>query len=219
MLGRTLGIGLALGAGALAAAGVPASAATAPSIHVAHGCYLGGQAVQVTGAGFAPRRRFDLTIDGVDFGQATTNALGGFAVAPGPGGLPAGVAEHVEHLEVTDGTSTATTTFTLTRPAGARLLALSGRANSLKAPFEAWGFGVDGSRPPLYLHYVAPSGRVRTTVSLGRSGGQCGYLRTKPLRVFPFTPSAGRWTLVIDAARAYSNHARGSRARISVRVA
>lgn len=226
-----MGVGVIAGALAAMAPSSPplataATAATAPispgpRVSTDHGCYIGGARtrVKVSGSGFAAAQTFDLTIEGVDFGQSTTDSSGAFRVSPGPGGLPAGTAQHVEHLEVTDGTLTARTSFTLTRPSGARLLASRGTAATLRAPFEAWGFSLTGSRVPLLLHYVSPAGSLRRTVSLGRTGGQCGYLRTPALRVFTFSPSAGTWTLQIDTHRAYSATPSGPVARIGVRVA
>jgi len=168
------------------------------------GCYVVRQPVHLRGTGFAPDRSYDVAIDGVDFGQAATDPSGGFATQLLPGGLAAGVAQSVDRVDVTDGTVSASTRFTLTRPAGARFLATSGNPNTLRAPFEVWGFSLGGRRARVFLHYVDPSGNVRLTVPLGRTGGQCGYLLTRPRRVFPFTPSRGRWTFQIDTRRAYS---------------
>ncbi len=74
-----------------------------------------GQAVKITGAGFAPERTFDLADDGVDLGQSTTDANGAFSVSFRPGGLAAGVAQHVGRLDATDGSSAAGTIFTISR--------------------------------------------------------------------------------------------------------
>ena len=51
-----------------------------------------------------------------------------------------------------------------------------------------------------------------------RAGGQCGYLRTGKLRVFPFSPSGGTWTLQIDTRRRYAKRPGGPVARISVQI-
>src|SRR5207248_1324784 len=99
------------------------------------------------------------------------------------------VVQHVDHLNATDGTQSADTTFTLTRPAQARFLAKRGNPNTLRAPFQVWGFALDGRVRAVYVHYVSPSGAMRQTVKLGKTGGQCGYLRTRRVRVFPFAPS------------------------------
>jgi hypothetical protein len=65
---------------------------------------------------------------------------------------------------------------------------------------------------------VSPSGHTARTTSLGHAGGQCGYLRTGNLRVFPFSPSAGTWTLQVDTSRRYAKRPGGPVARISVQI-
>jgi hypothetical protein len=174
--------------------------------------------VRVSGSGFARGHLYDIAIDGVDFGQRTTDARGAFRARLIPGGLGAGIIQHVSYLNATDGTVDATTSFTLTRGTGARFLATGGDANTLRAPFQAWGFALDGKRRGLYLHYVSPSGRVRTTNYLGRTSGRCGYLQTAPRLVFPFNPALGRWNLQIDWLRTYSSRPAGRSARIVVQV-
>jgi hypothetical protein len=189
-----------------------------PTVRTNRGCYLVGRRVKISGAGFAPGRSFDIAIDGVDFGQSATDSIGAFQTSLHPGGLPAGVAQAVEHLEAGDGTSIAAATFTLTRAAGARFLATSGSPSKLRAPFELWGFALDGSRRKVYVHYVSPAGAERETVRLGHTGGQCGYLRTPPRRIFPFAPSLGSWTLQVDTHARYSSRPHGPVARIRVQL-
>ena len=199
-----------------AAGAAPAAAAT---LHTGRGCYLVGQRVTLRGAGFGASREYIVSIDGVYFGSNTTDVRGSFTSALRPGGLGAGIPEAVDQLEASDGTVTADTTFTLTRPAGARFLATSGNPRTLRSRFQAWGFGTDGRHPSVYLHYVSPSGRLSSTVSLGRAGGQCGYLETGSRRVFPFAPSRGHWTLQVDTQRAYHHRPAGAVARIGVQIA
>jgi hypothetical protein len=189
-----------------------------PTVRTDRACYRVGQMVRLVGSGFAPLRTFDVAIDGVDFGRAGTDVSGGFATSLRPGGLPAGVAQSVEQLSASDGTASASTRFTLTRQTGARFLASSGNPNTLRAPFEVWGFAADGGVLPVYLHYVGPSGRSRMTSALGRTGGQCGFLRTPPRRVFPFAPARGAWTFQLDTKRSYSRNPGPPVARIRVTV-
>ncbi len=204
---------------AVTACAAPAAAARAASISTNRGCYAVGQKVTLTGHGFAPSSPYVVTLDDVYFGGSGTSSTGAFSVTFGPGGLYANYAQLVDRLQVTDGTATATTSFTITRPAGARFLATRGNPRTLMAPFEVWGFSPRGARLPLYMHYVGPGGASKTTVALGKTGGQCGYLKTKPRRVFPFTPRAGAWTFQIDTHRGYSSHPHGPVARIHVAVA
>lgn len=202
----------------LLSAGASAYAASAPTLRTGRGCYLVGQRVTLRGSGFAPTREYVVSIDGVYFGNNTTGSGGGFRSTLRPGGLGAGIAQAVEHLEATDGTVTARTDFTLTRSTGARILAVSGNPRTLRAPFQAWGFGLDGRRRPIYLHYIAPSGASVLTTSLGHATGQCGYLQTASRRVFPFTPTSGGWTLQLDTRRGYARRPGGPVARIGVLI-
>jgi hypothetical protein len=189
-----------------------------PKVLTQHACYRVGQPVRVSGTGFAPRQLYDIAVDGVDFGQRTTSAAGAFQARLSPGGLGAGIVQHVSYLNATDGTVDATAKFTLTRGTGARFLASGGNPATLRASFQAWGFGLDGKARGLYLHYVSPSGRGRSTAYLGRTGGQCGFLQTRRRSVFPFSPSRGAWKLQIDAVRRYRSRPGSPVARIYVRV-
>jgi hypothetical protein len=97
-------------------------------------------------------------------------------------------------------------------------VASSGNPHTLRAPFEVWGFAPDGSRRTVYLHYVSPSGHHRTTVTIGHTGGQCGYLLTRGRRVFPFGPTLGSWTLQLDARARYARNPGRPVARIRVQI-
>jgi hypothetical protein len=214
----TLGLATAVAAG-IGCSGLAVAAAQRATIRTDHGCYPVGKKVKLTGTGFAPAQTYDVAVDGIDFGQATTTSRGGLASSLIPGGLAAGQAQLVHHLDVSDGTTDANTTFTVTRGRpGARFLASGGSVRTLRAPLEVWGFSMTGHHPSTYLHYVDPSGRAKRTVSLGRAGGQCGYLRSGKIRVFPFSPSTGAWTLQVDTSRRFARRPRGAVARISVQI-
>jgi hypothetical protein len=194
------------------------TAATGVDLTTARDCYLVGQAVDLRGTGFSPFRTYVVTIDGVYLGGRTTDAQGAFSIPIHPGGLPSGIAQHVDRLNVTDGNSSAQTTFTLTRSAGARVLTSGGNPATLQGQFLVWGFSTSGIVRPVYVHYIAPSGRVRKTVSLGQTGGQCGYLKTGRRRVFPVSLSSGTWTLQIDTQSSYRRHPGGPVTRIRVAI-
>ncbi len=206
----------AVTAGALPVTAAPG--ASAPVIRTDRGCYLVGQEVKVIGNGFAPLRTFDVAVDGIDFGQSTTNMSGAFSSSLIPGGLGAGLAEYVHTLDATDGTISAGARFTVTRGAGARFLARGGNPHTLRAPFEVWGFSLTGARRAVYVHYVSPSRRVGRGFALGTAAGQCGYLRTRARRVLPFSPSVGTWTLQVDTSRRYVTHPDGPVSRIRVQI-
>jgi hypothetical protein len=193
----------------------PATSSVPPTVTPDHRCYLVGTPVQLHGAGFAPSRTYVVSIDEVYFGQDQTDASGDFETSLKPGGLGAGVAQSIEQLQASDGTSVATTIFTVTRATGARLIFKPGSA---KAPLEVWGFSLSGARLPLYVHYVSPHGALKRTVAAGHTGGQCGYLRTQPRAIFPFRASAGRWTLQVDTQKTYAKRPAAPVARIRVRI-
>jgi hypothetical protein len=216
---RRIAIGFAVGA-AVGAGGccLALAASPGPQVSTALGCYRVGQPVTVSGSGFSATQLYDIAIGGVDFGQRATDAAGGFRTLLLPGGLGAGIVQHVNFLNATDGIVDASTKFTLTRRTGARFLGPGGDPATLRASFQAWGFAPDGEPHELYLHYVSPSRRAWTTTILGRTGGQCGYLQTKRRRVFPFNPSAGRWKLQVDQLRKYRSRPGSPVARIFVTV-
>ena len=122
---------------------------------------------------------------------------------------------------VNDGTSSASSLFTVTRSAGARITTSGGSSpQTLNASFHVWGFSFSGTREPVYVHYISPSGRQRAITFLGETGGQCGYINTPAhRRLFPFSVSPGRWTIQVDTLRGYMRHPDGPAIRIGVTVA
>jgi hypothetical protein len=187
--------------------------ASSASIQTSHKCYAVGQAVGLTGRGFLGSSEYDLSVDGIDFGQSVTNASGGFRVSFGPGGLAAGQAQIVDKAIASDGQSTASATFTVTRNTGALVGAGSGSSPHRTVPFEVWDFGRGAT---IYVHWIGPNGVYVETASLGSDGGQCGYLKSRPRELFPFNAASGNWTLQFDTHRSYSKHPSGRSARITV---
>ena len=102
--GRLIASGALASALAATALGASASAAQAPAISAGTGCYVVGRPVALSGTGFAGRREYVVSVDGVYFGESKTRADGTFRSSLRPGGLGAGVAQQPEQLEVTDGT-------------------------------------------------------------------------------------------------------------------
>ena len=209
-------------------AATPALASSGPMLQTNHSCYLVGTPVSLSGSGFAPYRQYEVALDGVNFGVGTTDPSGGFTATLRPGGLGANVVQRVDTLRASDGVRAAARNFTLTRAPGARILAGTGSARSFRAPFQVWGFtlgrvppapyDIAHSRQSVFVHYLSPHRRVKTTVALGITGGQCGYLQTKPRRVFPFIPSRGKWTLQVDTIAHYLPRPPGPWTRIPVSV-
>ncbi|MBO0768113.1 MAG: hypothetical protein J2O48_05445 [Solirubrobacterales bacterium] len=209
------GAGVTLGVAALSATPALAAKSAGPKLSLAHGCYRVGQKVTVSGSGFIASAPYDLTVDGVDFGQALTSGKGTLRSTFSPGGLPAGKVQVADSLTASDGDHAARASFTLTRPTGAAYGAGKGSSTRRKVPFVLWDFGAGAHA---YVHYVSPGGQLRATAALGRLTGQCGALLSKPAQLFPFNPSAGRWTLQFDTQRGYQAKPRGPVARIRVKT-
>jgi hypothetical protein len=212
---------LALSAGLLAFAAVAASAA---SITTAARCYEPGAKVPATARGFAPRSPLTVEVDGrvlryPDGSLPRTDANGDYANAFYAPYLKGAQPQRPIGVSASDGTSSARTSFTVTRPPGASFAPAQGDPRTLKVRFSVWGFALrSGRNTRTYLHWIRPNGRVRATAALGATQGDCGALRTRPRRIFPFAAEVGRWVLVIDAHPRYHVHAKGPRAKIPVNV-
>jgi hypothetical protein len=194
----------------------PARVAT--HIAVVRPCDAVGQPVAISGRGFVASSPYDLSIDGVDFGQSLTDAGGDFSTTVVPGGLGAGQFQIQDRLTATDGGRRASATFTVTRRTGALFGAGRGSSPHRSVPFDVWDFAPSGTPVNVYLHYVTPAGTAARTVLLGSTSGQCGALVTRPRQLFPFTPSAGTWTLQFDTSRIFSATPRGKQARLRVAI-
>lgn len=206
-------------AACLVGAGVFAAVAlAATTVTTNRGCYLVGKTVKLSGAGFAPFQTFTVMIDGVFLGTRSANSQGTFAIPIHPGGLPTGAAQHVDRVTVSDGADAASTAFTLTRSPGARVTALRGSPPGLSVRFQVWGFSLSGATRAVFVHYVGPAGNAVSTVRVGRTSGQCGYLLSSRRPLFPFHPSHGGWTLQIDTRSFYSRRPGGPLSMIHITV-
>lgn len=212
---------LALVAGTLLCAAATAAAA---SVTVAKRCDVPGAKAPLTARGFAPRAPLTVTVDGrvlryADGSLPSTDASGGYRNAFYAPALRAAQTQRRVAVSASDGASSARTSFTLTKPTGGGFSPSHGDPRTLKVRFSVWGFRLHGERNArTYLHWIAPNGQVRATAPLGTTGGDCGALRTRPRRIFPFPAQTGRWRLVIDTHARYRAHARGPRAMIAVNV-
>jgi hypothetical protein len=202
-----------------------ADAARAARLTTDARCYAQGAPLHMTANGLTPHAPLTVALDGQvlsyrDRSTPTADDAGSFASSFATPALAAGVVQQRHVLSVGDGTRRPRARFTVTRPTGADFQPSRGNPRTLRARFDVWGFALDGgaSGASVWLHWIGPSGKVRTSAALGPARGDCGALTTAPRRVFPFAPQAGRWLLVLDTHRRYRVQASGPRAKIPVHV-
>lgn len=201
----------------LAASAVGAARADAAEIRVNRACFADPgdrrDTVQLTGRGFTPGGAYQVLLDGRPVagaaGRADTagNVAAGF-VAPSLRTVSRGARQHAFRVTVVEGANRPVTSLTVSRLfAGFR--PTQGNPRALRVRFSIYGFSLLGQRrPPIYVHYVAPSGRAVRTVRFKSATGTCGFRRTVRRRLFPFAPRRGAWRLQFDTRRRY---ARGTR--------
>lgn len=205
-------------------AAVPAGASAAASIRLDHPCYQdNGTATKATfrADGLVPGSVVPVALDGQFIGNVIANAAGSLVASfPVPAHTQAG-AESTHELALTpDGGEPVRATF-LATAVTADFSPAQGDPATMKVRFTAAGMNLVAPKSRVYLHYIAPGGKERKTVLLGRATGACGNLRTGLRRLFGFRPAAGRWTLQVDTTSTYR---RGTAkagypwARIGVRV-
>jgi hypothetical protein len=196
-------LALAGGAAAVAALAIPASATTAApaTIRLSHACYQPAQQATLHGSGFDPSSHWSARLDGSAFGSGTTDSTGAITATFGvPSHLRKGSSgEDSYQLVVREGKHSAGATFRVSRLA-ATFSPTSGNLLTLKVDFHLLGWGRGGS---LYLHYLSPKGVSRLSRYLGPAAGACGHLSTAPLKLFPFRPGVGVWTLQFDKHSVY----------------
>lgn len=178
---------------------VPATAQAA-TLEASRTCYPNGKEVVLTGDGFAPDAAITFTVNGRRIsGNAIAGDEGGFTVT-----YPPPTAETQDRLVIgatdSEGTAARTRLFVTRQRAVTAHPAKTDNVRTWKAVFKLWGF----RRGKAFVHYIAPNGRHRKTVKLGRLKGPCGRLRTRKRRVLPFAnPSYGKWKLQFDTRRRY----------------
>jgi hypothetical protein len=184
------------------AAVVPATAG-ATAVELDRACYLEGSRVGLSAAGFAPGSKVDVSRDGTLIGSTTADAVGGVEARFDAPKLPPGRREANPFIELSDGTTRASTRLPITR-FHASFSPATGDPATMLVRFSVDGFGLLDAQPNVYVHYVGPNGRVRETVELGMARGVCGHLApTSPRRLFPFRARAGTWTLQFDTRKRY----------------
>jgi hypothetical protein len=188
----------------------PAAAAHAAQAETDRTCYLqsASTTVSVSGNGFGASRPYDVKLDGQPLAGAagTTDGGGAMSGAFNPPPLAEGQRERTYALSVESDGVNAATQFTLTR-FFAGFQPSRGNPAKLRVRFSIFGFGLGlgASNPNVYVHYVQPDGKLRTTIRLGRAQGACGSIaQTRQRKLFPFPRvSRGRWSLQFDTSKRY----------------
>ena len=208
----------------IAATAVGALLAAAPAqgaqIQVDRTCYPGTGLipVKVSGSGYAPSVDYLVLVNGGVVGSGTADASGIVKyelTAPAPPDSGSGANDAGFHVEVSQGPNKAATDFRSARVFG-DFNPGNGNPATLKVRFSAFGFGIDRApgapAPEIFVHYVSPKGKLARTISLGKGQGSCGSIRrTAKRRLFPFSPSNGRWSLQFDTSKRYVKGTRTSR--------
>ncbi|HMJ35749.1 MAG TPA: hypothetical protein VK501_17730 [Baekduia sp.] len=191
------------------------AAAHGAEVQTDRACYLETDKTTVTisGNGYTPARPYTVSLDNTPLsgGAGTMDAAGVMRGAFTPPALTKDQNERMFTVGVQSDALVAQTTFTVTR-FKASFSPSKGDPAKLKVRFRVNGFGLGGPDPDVYVHYVAPGGKLRQTVRLGRAQGQCGSIaRTAQRRLFPFpSPKHGKWALQFDTSKTYKRGVRGS---------
>jgi hypothetical protein len=194
---------------------LPAAAARGAEVQTDRTCYLETDKTTVTisGNGYTPARPYTVSLDATPLagGAGTIDAAGAMRGAFTPPALTKDQNERMFTVGVQSDALAASTTFTVTR-FKASFSPSKGDPAKLKVRFKVNGFGLGGADPVVYLHYVAPGGKLRETVRLGQAQGQCGSIaRTARRRLFPFAkPKRGKWALQFDTNKSYKRGVKGS---------
>lgn len=190
-------------------------AAQAAALQVDQPCYADPgttgrrDAVRIRASGMTPGAPYQLTLDGqpVPGGTGLVAADGSVATTLGAPRLATtddAARDHRYVVALQEGATEVRAAFEVTTLV-AQFTPPSGDPRTLRVRFSGSGFALAGAvHPTVYLHYVAPGGKLKRTVSLGRTRGACGTLRpTKLRRLFASLPVAGTWGLQFDTSRRY----------------
>ena len=200
---RRLPLALLAGTATLAAAiGTAAAGSTETRARIVldPACYLSNGSGLLTGKGFRPNSRWTAKLSGTkQIGTGRIDDRGRIRArftAPRYHGTK-GTREVT--LSVTDGPHVASTTFLMT-PLDASFSPRTGDPARLRVRWRVLGLG---ERRGVYVHYLAPNGRLKRTLRIGTTRGPCGSLKTGPIALFPFRYSYGVWTFQIDTSVRY----------------
>jgi hypothetical protein len=191
------------------------AAARGADVRTDRSCYLETDQTTVTisGNGYTPGRPYNVSLDdqALAGGAGTMDAAGAMQGAFTPPALAKDESERTFTVGVQSDALAASTTFTVTR-FKASFSPSHGDPAKLRVRFAVSGFGLASPDPDVYVHYVAPGGKLKQTVRLGRAQGQCGSIvRTAKRRLFPFAnPRHGKWALQFDTSKTYKRGVKGS---------
>jgi hypothetical protein len=178
----------------------PASAGAKAVIALDPACYLSSATGALSGSGFTPKATWTAKLDGTHtLGRGRVDKRGKIAArftAPvyhGTSGL------RTMTLSVTDGPHVAKTTFQMS-PLAATFSPRTGNPATLRVRWRVLGLG---PRHGVYVHYIQPNGKLKTTLRIGTTQGPCGTLKTGPIALFPFKYTYGRWTFQVDTSKRY----------------
>ncbi len=185
---------------AAVAVAAPAAADAKAKVKLDPGCYLSGGTGTLTGKGFTPKASWTAKLAG-------TRPLGSGRVDKN-GRIIAHFTAPTYHgtkglrpmtLSVTDGPHVASATFQM-MPLAATFTPRTGNPATLRVRWRVLGLG---PKHGVYVHYLQPDGKRKTTRRIGTTEGPCGILKTGPIALFPFTYTYGRWTFQVDASKRY----------------
>src|SRR3954454_13437040 len=193
-----------------------APAAQAAEIHTDLPCYYaaGTRPVKVDGTGYTANEKYTVLLDNAPLssGQDLTSVNGDMTGSFNPPSLRSSEFVRTFGLEVRTDNETATTSFVVSRLA-ADFRPSRGVIRRLKVRFSAYGFGLDPTAPTpdVYVHWIAPRGKLRATALVGHATGPCGSIASTSLRrLFPFAGvRKGVWRLQFDTRRKFHRGRKG----------
>jgi len=192
---------LSLALAALGAAAAAPAASAKAKITLDPGCYLSNDEGVLTGSGFKANATWTAKLSGTrELGSGRTDAKGRIRARFTAPRYEDKKGTKEMTLSVTDGPHVASTTF-LMSPLSASFSPESGDPARLRVKWRVLGIGPDRG---VYVHYVRPNGKPKTTIRIGTSDAVCGALKTGPIALFPFRYSFGTWRFQVDTARRYS---------------
>lgn len=200
-----------IGVAAIATAALATLPASAPAATLTFGapCAVSGDAVPVSGTGFAPGKGVQLRGEGVS-GFATADAAGAFAGSV-TGFTSARTVQKVPVTATQDGVAVTSATLSLIREAFLVDANLNGSPRSV----VRWRFAGFPSGRSVYGHFRL-RGKTYRNYRFGRATGPCGTLTARARRLPVSRLRYGTWRLKFDASRRYSSSAPGRLGTLTV---